>query len=131
MPGKQDSLLWSFSIYLIVGLIAATVDFGVYYLLATRLDIEPLIVNLVSRPLGGLVCFYLNKRWTFRNRGSKSLSAQQIRFWCVFLMSLGLTEVLIGFFHHVLRFHEMVAKLASEAVAVIFNYVCLKFWTFK
>ena len=87
--------------------------------------------NCISRPLGGLVCFYANKHWTFGNRGRHRTSTQFIRFWCVFLMSLGLSEALIWLAHDVLEVGPRASKLSAEAICVAFNYLCLRLWTFR
>ena len=118
--------------YVLAGLLSFATDFTVFSLLVTYGGgVHALVANCVSRPLGGLVCFYTNKRWTFRNRGTKPASTQFVRFWCVFLMSLGLSEALIWTFHDLMNGEPRVSKLIAEAVCVVFNYLCLRLWTFR
>ena len=128
----ETSTLRSVVLYLFVGLLSFATDFTIYSLLVGDGDgIHPLVANCISRPLGGFVCFFANKYWTFGNRSQKPASTQFIRFWCVFLMSLGLSEGLIWLFHDVLDTGPRSAKLIAEAVCVVFNYLCLRLWTFR
>jgi len=117
----------SLTMYLLVGLMSFVTDFGIYYLLIRGCKLDPLIANSISRPAGALVCFFVNKYWTFENRGQKSTSTQFIRFWCVFGISLCLSQGLIWLFHDI----PIHAKFFAEAIIVLFNYLCLKHWTFK
>ena len=128
----ETSTLRSVVLYLFVGLLSFATDFTIYSLLVGYGGgIHPLVANCISRPLGGFVCFFANKYWTFGNRSQKPASTQFIRFWCVFLMSLGLSEGLIWLFHDVLDTGPRSAKLIAEAVCVVFNYLCLRLWTFR
>lgn len=128
------STLRSVTLYLLVGLLSFATDFSIYALLIdprVGVSLHPLVANCISRPLGGLVCFYANKYWTFGNRGEKPTSTQFVRFWCVFFMSLGLSEGVIWLLHDVLGAEGRVAKLCAEGICVTFNYLCLRLWTFR
>ena len=46
-------------------------------------------------------------------------------------MSLGLSEALIWTFHDLMNGEPRVSKLIAEAVCVVFNYLCLRLWTFR
>ncbi len=126
------STVRSVALYLLVGVLSFATDFTVYSLLVGYGGgIHPLVANCISRPLGGLVCFYANKYWTFENRGRHRASTQFVRFWCVFLMSLGLSEALIWLTHDVLEAGARASKLIAESICVVFNYLCLRLWTFR
>ncbi len=113
-----------------VGLASLATDVGVYSLLHV-LGVEPLLSNCVSRPAGGLVCFALNKYWTFGNRGRKRVEVQFLRFWCVFGVSLLLSQVFLGILYYVMGGDRYVAKLTAEGLVFVFNFLCLKYWTFR
>jgi putative flippase GtrA len=121
----------SFVRYLLAGLATLGADLAVYRLLIDGLAFAPLAANGVSRPVGGVVCFFLNKHWTFENRGRGSSVGQFVRFWCVFAMSFLLSEALLWGFYDLLHLESTLAKLAAEAIVVVFNYVCLRLWTFR
>ncbi len=128
----ETSTLRSVVLYLFVGLLSFATDFTIYSLLVGYGGgIHPLVANCISRPLGGFVRFVANKYWTFENRSQKPTSTQFVRFWCVFLLSLAMSEGLIWLFHDVLDSGPRTSKLIAEAVCVVFNYLCLRLWTFR
>lgn len=115
--------------YLLAGLGSVTTDFSVFTLLCGAFDATPLGAHLVSRPLGGLACFLLNRRFTFRSAGP--LAPEFVRFWCVFGASLALTSGLIALFCGALGLPPLPGKALAEALAVVFNFLALSHWTFR
>jgi len=114
--------------YLLAGLGSFLADFSVFGLLTGAAGVDPLIAHLVSRPLGGVTCFYLNRTWTFRSTGPVSI--QLVRFWCVFGVSLALTEGLLAVFCKWMGLPPIPGKGLAEAIALVFNFLALKHWTF-
>ncbi len=125
------SILLDFGRYLAVGGVSAATDFGVFSLLVRQVEIHPLASHSISRPLGGLVCFFLNKYWTFRSGEKGPLAGQFVRFWCVFAMSLGISTVLLWLFLKLFPSVPEIAKACAEAIVVAFNFLSLKYWTFR
>jgi len=120
---------FEFICYLAAGLVSFVTDFSVYTALTYLLGLDPLVAHPISRPLGGITCFLMNKYWTFRAGGSAAF--QFLRFWCVFGVSLFLTEGLIALFCKVLDLPPWLGKLLAEGIAIVFNYLALKHWTFR
>lgn len=117
--------------YAIVGLGAALTDYTVYALLHYVALLHPVLANGISRPLGGVFGFAGNRRWTFRGRGRAALPVQFVRFWVVWGLSFTLTEALIWIFHDALHQEAVLSKLGAEGVAVVFNFLMQKHWTFR
>jgi putative flippase GtrA len=117
--------------YLLLGTCSFAVDFSVYFGLAIGEGLDPLIANLVSRPMGGMTCFLLNRRFTFRAIDASPLKVQMIRFWCVWGLSMALTEGLLALFVKGLHFSPGPGKALAEAIALLFNFLALKHWTFQ
>lgn len=130
-PRKEHPTLVSFCLYLLVAPGSLVADLSVFTLLTEWVDLDAVIAHVISRPVGGLVCFYLNKFVTFQNKGDASEGQQMMRFWVVFGSSYLLSTGLLGIFVHLLHWNELAAKLTSEAICVLFNYVSLRFWTFR
>jgi putative flippase GtrA len=135
------AVLRSILYYLAAGLISLLVDLAVFKLLVSDAELldrtltlpglHPLAANAVSRPIGGLVCFFLNKHWTFKSRGRKASGMQFLSFWAVWAVSWTLSEILIWLFHEILHWSGFSSKLLAECIVVAFNYLCLRFWTFR
>jgi putative flippase GtrA len=128
-PARLSPTLLSLGRYLISGVCSAGVDFLLFSVLVVW-RIDPLIAHLVSRPTGGVTCFFLNRYWTFRAREG-AFSGQFVRFWCVFAMSLLLTEGLLALFLRGLGLPPLAGKALAEAIAIGFNFTTLKLWTFR
>ena len=124
-------LLLDFVRYLAVGGFSAVTDFSIFSLLTRRLKLHPVASHTISRPLGGLVCFFLNKYWTFGKKNSGDATGQFIKFWFVFAASLGLSTLLLWLFLKFFPRVPEIAKALAEGIVVIFNFLCLKYWTFQ
>jgi putative flippase GtrA len=116
--------------YSLAGVVSAAVDIGTYTLLTLGNEEHPLTANLVSRSLGGLVCFYLNKYWTFGNKGRSHDLIQFGRFWIIFGVSLGLSEALLWLIYDVIGMTAVPSKLLVEGILVLFNFAALRHWAF-
>ena len=128
-PWTMFQMAPAFVRYLVAGLGSFVTDFSVFTLLAVPAGVDPLIAHLVSRPLGGLTCFYLNRTWTFRSSGPVPI--QMARFWCVFGVSLALTEGLLALFCKGIGLPPVPGKALAEGIALTLNFLALKHWTFR
>ena len=124
-------ILRQFIRYSLAGLLSGGVDLGLYAGLYHLLGVNPLAANLVSRTAGGLVCYFVNRYWTFGDRGTARSSVQFVRFWLVFLASLFLSEILLAAFYEGLEWPAVPAKLAAEGIILVFNFLALRHYTFR
>ena len=122
----------AFARYLIAGLGAFSVDFSVFAALTGGAGVDPLIAHLVSRPLGGIACFVLNRWWTFASTASGGRVASDFgRFVCVFGASLALTEGLLALFIEAIGLPALVGKALAEGLVVGFNFLALRHFAFR
>jgi putative flippase GtrA len=117
--------------YLTVGLIAGLSDITVLALLSEVLSVSPLHANLVSRPLGGLVSFVLNKYWTFANQGRAPTHRQLFRYACIWLVCFAGSESLLGLYLSLFELRPSLAKLAAECTLGVFSFLSQRYWTFR
>ena len=126
-------LSWSPIRYLLAGTVPLAVDFSVFTTLR-RLGADPLLINLISRPLGGVTCFLVNRFWTFRAAGRGGAAMQFTKFCCVFAMSSFLSEALLALFTRgfgATGASADASKAVAEGLVLVFNFLCLKHWTFR
>lgn len=116
--------------YLTVGLAAALTDFCLYGILVRFGPVSPVVANLVSRPVGGLVSFLGNKMWTFERRSLAGSRTQALRFLLTWVCAYAASESLVWFFHNQLGFPPLAAKLSAEAVACSGVFLTHRLWTF-
>lgn len=117
--------------YLTVGVAAALTDFCLYGILTRFGSIAPVIANLISRPVGGLVSFAGNKLWTFERRSLAGTPTQLLRFALTWLAAYGVSEALVWFFHNRIGLGPLLAKLCAEAIACGGIFLTHRFWTFR
>ena len=125
-PARRYPLL---AVYLLAGLGSLVTDFSVFTLLTETTDMSPVGAHVISRPLGAVTCFLLNRRFTFRSAGP--LAPEFVRFWCVFGVSLALTSGLIALLCGPFDLEPVPGKALAEAIVVVFNFLALKHWTFR
>ena len=117
--------------FIVVGCGSFLTDFGAYCLLTKVLLVHPLIANPITRTLGGLFSFAMNKRWTFGNHGKSRGYVQFGRFWVVWVMSFALSESLIWLFYVHMGVEKATTKVFAEGITGVFTFLCHRYWTFK
>lgn len=117
--------------YAQVGVLNAVVDLGAYWLLTDPLGVHPLAANIVSRALGGVTGFVLNKYWTFGNRGTRTVGVELGKFWLVFGVSMAASEALVGLLYSVLGMPAMASKMIAEGILFVFNFAALRHWVYR
>lgn len=118
--------------YGLCGVLAAGTDFGVYALLVHAAGLPPLVANLISRPLGGVVSFLGNRQWTFRTRAlGGALGGQARRYAAVWLVAYGLSELFLWIHQFWLADRPMVAKAFAEGGAALVSFLLNRHWTFR
>jgi putative flippase GtrA len=131
VPREGGSLRRQLPRYVAAGVLSALTDFGSYSLLVHGCGWNLVLANGLSRPLGGMTCFLLNRHWTFAEQRGASARRQLLRFWCVFGISYALSWLLLEISGNRMGWHPMLAKTSVEGVVLIFNFLCLKHWTFR
>ena len=129
-PGHPPRL---FARYLLAGVGSFLADFAVFTLLTSGLTgtarFDAVQAHLVSRPIGGVACFLLNRRFTFRSDGAAA--EEFVRFAAVFFASYLVTLGLIALFCDLLGWTARPGKLLAETLVLLFNFVALKRFTFR
>lgn len=125
-PDRDAGAIWR---YAAAGVGSFVVDFAAFAGLVHVGGVDPLWAHAVSRPLGGLACWWLNRRFTFRSAGR--VPGELLRFALVFGASFTLTEGLLALFCRGLDLAPLVGKVLAEAVAFLFNFLALKHFTFR
>lgn len=117
--------------FVTVGAIAGGTDLAVNALLTEVFGFDPLHANPISRPLGGLVSFTLNKFWTFENRDLSTTHHQFLRYALIWMVSFTGSQCLVGFFSRVMDLAAVPTKLAAEGTVGIFSFLSQKLWAFR
>ena len=124
--------------FMVVGIIGAVVDFGVYNLLIEGLDLLPEVAGSVSFVLAICSNFFWNRYWTYPDSRSKPLIRQFVQFFVVNALGIvirlpviALTKGPFG------RLAERLFSLETTSASTLGNNVALgvaviivMFWNF-
>ncbi|MCX7591961.1 MAG: GtrA family protein [Kiritimatiellae bacterium] len=116
---------------MLTGIGSFLTDCSIYAILAKLCKFHPLIANMISRPAGGVFSFLFNKYWTFQNRGKTRTIVQFGRFGLIWFVNLGLSELLVGLFHEVVRLGPIQSKVWTEVILAGVTFTYLKLWAFR
>jgi len=113
--------------YIIVGSIAAIIEYGSFYGLYFGLHWPLYIANSISFGLALLTSFLLNRLWTFK--GKESYNKKTIHQFGYYLtlsfINLLLTNIVIGVFWHI-GINPSRGKLIAMVITSLWNYVIFK-----
>ena len=118
-------------VFSLVGLTNPAVDLLVFTLLYTLLHRSLTASQFLGYCAGTLNSFLLNRRITFKGTVTIGLGRQMGRYLLSCGVALGLTLLLLHFFHGVLHLGAFLAKLCAMALVFFFNYFCMKRFVFS
>ena len=117
--------------YALVGAFVFALDVLIYALILHFTSRWFLTAHLVSRSVGGIVCFALNRSITFGQRGSQGLGRHAVRFAILYAVSFFLSSACIWVFVEALGIAPVPGKMIAECLVFLFNYTVMKFWVHR
>ncbi|MFD1485487.1 GtrA family protein [Lacticaseibacillus baoqingensis] len=117
--------------YLIFGVLTTLVNIGVFAL-ATRLSLSWQGANFWAWLLSVLFAFVTNKRWVFKSQTTSwgSFLWEFSKFIGARVLSLGIDYACMFLFIQALSWHDLAAKIVTQVVIVVANYLLSKFLIF-
>lgn len=124
-----------FARYLGIGIVATLVDWTIFYLLIGYLGIFYLMALATSYGASTVLNFFLNKRYTFRNK-CRRVHIQFTLFIAVAIVGLGINEIIMFSLAQLIPGGTTaIALMASRAVATfavfLWNFALNKRLTFR
>ncbi|MBQ9942352.1 MAG: GtrA family protein [Christensenellaceae bacterium] len=121
-----------FLLYLVFGVLTTLVSIAAYYLLGTVLGLHYLVANLLSWVAAVLFAYFTNRRWVFATRAAGKAQLREFSlFIAARLFSLAVEEAGLWLLVDVLLADANAAKLITQVVVVVLNYVFGKLVVFK
>ncbi|TDQ32773.1 GtrA family protein [Zeaxanthinibacter enoshimensis] len=112
--------------FVVTGIIAVAVDFGLYYALNTVIDHN--LAKGISFLSGTIVAYIFNKYWTFETK--EFSSSQLLKFFILYGLTLGVNIITNDV--ALLMFRNLTfAFLCATGASTILNFLGQKFWVFK
>jgi len=119
----------------LVGVFNTFIDFGVYFILTRFLGLYYIIANLIANLIALTFSFFVNKKWTFRNKNNK-VKEQYLKFFTVYIAYLLLYNLIfIAATHYLSQFKigesDLWAKVIATIICLFWNFLANRFWTFR
>jgi putative flippase GtrA len=116
--------------FVLVGVLAAGVDFGIYQL-ELHFGMWPSLAKAISFICGTTTAYVINRRWTFDAAGG---AAPAMRFATLYTVTFFVNVGVNALFLHLLATHGWrvpVSWLIAQATATMINFVLLRTVVFR
>ena len=116
--------------FVLVGVLAAGVDFGIYQLLL-HVGLWASLAKAISFICGTTTAYVINRRWTFNVAGG---AAPAMRFAMLYTVTFFVNVGVNALFLHLLAGHGWRVSLAwliAQATATVINFVLLRTVVFR
>lgn len=126
---KQKELI----LYLVFGVLTTVVNIVTYYVCTKICHIDYQISNIISWIISVTFAYITNKLYVFESKGKdkKETIKEMLSFYWFRVLSLGIDLLGMYLMFSVLSINDMIAKVISNVVVIILNYVFSKLFTFK
>lgn len=128
---KMEKLFIQIFKFVIVGGIATIIDWVIYYIVYNFLKVNPLVANIISFSVSVIYNYMASVKWVFNVDENKSKRKMFVEFMVFSILGLLLTELLLWLFISKLSINEMVSKIISTAIVMVFNFVTRKIFLEK
>ena len=124
---QDKELMMNLFKYLVIGGLAAGLDFLVFIVLLDNAGVYELIANIISMHVGMLVSFSLNSIFNFRKKDR--VFRRFLCYYLIILMGIGLSSLMIWGGSMIMS--EKVIKLISMGIVAGIQFVLNRLFTFK
>lgn len=111
------------------------VDYLVMILCTEVFHIHYTVSVAIGGIIGAIVNFTVNRKWTFRSKGTPYQQPgwkQFLRFVLVVLNSIVLKSSGTYLFTTILKTHYIISRVITDlTVSLLFNYMLQKYWVFQ
>ncbi|EWY38914.1 polysaccharide synthesis protein GtrA [Skermanella stibiiresistens SB22] len=115
--------------FAVIGVSNTLIDIGIYALLSGGLGIHPVVANTVSYSTGTLSSYLMNRRWTFRDRGSSNPARQFVAFCATNLITLATCNAVMASTLDLAP--EAAIKVLVVAIGFMMNYTMSNLLVFR
>ncbi|GMA07740.1 GtrA family protein [Tetragenococcus halophilus] len=129
---KEDKRLQEIITYLFFGVMTTVVNFVTFFLARNLFVWNLVISNTFSWVLSVLFAFATNKKWVFKSKttSSRHFFSELSKFFFYRIVSFGIDMGCMLLFVDAIDMKEFWAKLITQIIIVVANYVFSKFFIF-
>ncbi|MFP5021048.1 GtrA family protein [Pseudonocardia phyllosphaerae] len=132
-PSGRNGLVRQLGSFVVIGVLAAIVDFGVYHGLLALGWYVP-VSKGISFILGTTTAYLLNKRFTFDDAGTTGkgrFAAFVALYATTFAVNVGVNSLVLHLLPPTFPYAESAAWFVAQATATAINFVMLRTVVFK
>lgn len=118
-------------LYTLVGGLVFLIDLTAYWVFMHYFGSWFLYAHFISRTIGGISCFVLNRYVTFRSNESRGFVEDLVRFAILYGASFVLSSLLVYLYVSAARIAPVPGKVIAECTVFLFNYTVMKYWVMK
>ncbi|GAA3023297.1 GtrA family protein [Tetragenococcus solitarius] len=124
---------WEFIAYLFFGQWATIVNIAIHFLCMGFFHVHYMTATIISWFLANVFSFITNKRWVFHSKSASRLAywSEFLRFMLFRLIALGIDMALMYVLREWVQFGDGLAKIITQILVGIANYLFSKFLVFK
>ncbi len=118
--------------YLLFGGVTFVLSLVVYSLLVKVIVMDELIANAISWGCGATFSFFTSKQYVFKDREWRmnTLFKQAVEYYGARIGTLLVQEVFLYVLIDKLMHESICAKVITEIIVILLNYVASRFWIF-
>ncbi len=116
--------------FALVGVINTGVDFTIFTILHGIYGVHPIFSQIISYSCGVLNSYFINRIWTFKIKNKAGL-AEFLSFFCINLLSLGVSIVILYLFNDIWHMNVYIAKGVATIFALLINFIGSKLFVFR
>lgn len=117
--------------FLVSGSIAAGTDFAFLYFFTDILHIWYLTSAVLAFLIAFWVSFTLQKLWTFKNRETRNIGSQMMKYFALGLFNLSLNTLIMYVLVDFIDIYYMLAQVFAAGIVGIQSFFISKFFIFK
>jgi putative flippase GtrA len=115
--------------YVVVGLSGFLIDISTLYALSKIYNINPTIAVVFNQMIVLAYNFTLNRLWTFGGGGTPQ--KQLVRYLILMFCNYFLSVILMYIFNEIWGIDEILVRIGSIALMVLWNFALYKTWVYK
>lgn len=123
---KHQQILTQLAKFTIAGVINTAIDWALFFSLYNIVGVNPVVSQAVAFVVATAVSFFINTMWVFNTTKAKTRQRLITEFFVLNLIALGITTVLIYLFIDVMHMNELLAKILTTAITMVYNYITRK-----
>ncbi len=117
--------------FFLVSVVATSLNFTVFYTLHKLFFVDYRIASGIGFFCGVVLGYFLNSRWTFKNNDEANPKKKFLKYYCVYLFSLGVNVLFMDILVEYLGIYPSLSNIITIGITFITNYVGTRFWVFK